>query len=203
MEPLFSPRMCAGERKGKNKRKKRKEKQERKRKKKTATLKPGIRPSHHHYRTIEPNQPSSHLSSSSSSHLHSSKNPTISMLNSNLAYQKESQQKKPPKYISYTNNQASKSIREARHKKERTYTSPDNDHVHTPNSRKFSAPQSFRLRRDNMSNEDKVPTSLSRHKYTDTLASFDQSILHEGDVSFCFFGGTYPRSSRSTIRNSR
>lgn len=179
--------------KGKNKRKKRKEKKE---KQKTATLKPGI-PSL--IIIIESSNPTNHPLHLSSfifhhlRHLHSPKNPTISMLNSNLAYQKKKLATSNKQQA--TTNQVCLS-RETR----KTHTSPDNDHVHTPNSRILSAPQSFRLRRDNMSNVDKVPTSLSRQ--TNTLASFDQSVRIY--IFFLFsFGGTYPRSSRSTIRNSR
>lgn len=151
----------------KEQKKERKGKQERKeRKAKNSHTQTGYPIPHHHYRTIEPNQPPHLLTIFiifSSSHIQSSKNPTISMLNSNLAYQKKSARIQQNTKSTFT--QKSSLSREAKSRKKRTYTSPDNDHVHTPNSRRLSAPQSFRLRRDNMSNVDKVPTSLSRQTH--------------------------------------
>lgn len=154
--------------KGKQERKEQKKEKERKEKKrKKQPHSNWVSHPSHHYRIIEPNHPLHHLIFSSSHLLisiHSSKNPPIPMLNSNLAYSKKVQKvSKKPKYITYTNHQVCLSVYPGSKKKtekRKTYTSPDNDHVHTPNSRKFSAPQSFRLRRDNMSNEDKVPTPI-------------------------------------------
>lgn len=99
---FLPPDVC---RRKERKEQKKERKQERKKEKqKTATLKPGIRPSHHHYRIIEPNHPLLLVFFFSSSHLHSSKNPTIPMLNSNLAYQKTRVSKKNPQvHPSYTN----------------------------------------------------------------------------------------------------
>lgn len=170
---FLPPDVCRRkERKGKQERKERKERKARKKSKKerkaknshTPTGYPSLSSSLSNHRIIEPNQPPDHpchllifIFSSPSS-----KNPTISMLNSNLAYQKKRVSKKP-KYITYTNNQVCQVYPGIKSTQKKTYTSPDNDHVHTPNSRRLSAPQSFRLRRDNMSNEDKVPTSLSQH----------------------------------------
>lgn len=76
-----------------------------------------------------------------------------------------------------TNNQPILSVYPGSKTQERTYTSPDNDHVHTPNSRRLSAPQSFRLRRDNMSNVDKVPTPFFTTTDTNTLASFNYDYI--------------------------
>lgn len=94
--------------KGKERTKERK-KARKKEKQKTATLKLGIRPSSSslsNHRTQPPDHPL-HLSPfifHHLRHLHSPKNPTISMLNSNLAYQKTRVSKKNPQvHPSYTN----------------------------------------------------------------------------------------------------
>lgn len=190
--------MCAGERKArKNKRKKRKARK--KEKQKTATLKLGIRPSHHHhhYRIIEPNQPSSPSFISifsSSSDLHSSKNPTIPMLNSNLAYQKKESAK--------TNNQQpslSVCVKTRKTKKKNSHFTGQRSCPHSKFAQTFcstivSAPQRQHVQRGQGS-------FFHTHRHTNTLALFDyDKSICEGRG--CFFG-TYPRSSRSTIGNSR
>lgn len=93
--------------KGKERTKERKERKARKKRKKSKKQPHSnwVSVPHHHYRIIEPNQPPDHPLHLHLHHLHSSKNPTIPMLNSNLAYQKKKSQQKAT-----TNNQVCQSI---------------------------------------------------------------------------------------------
>lgn len=91
---FLPPDVCR--RKERKEQKKEKKGKEKKRKKKTATLKPGIPSlsSLSNHRTQPTILSIFQLLIFSSSHLHSSKNPPISMLNSNLAYSKNKRKKK-------------------------------------------------------------------------------------------------------------
>lgn len=176
MEPLFSPRMCAGERKGKNKRKKESKKERKAKNSHTQTGYPSliiiiIESSNH--RTQPPDQPP-HLLTILFFWSSSSKNPPISMLNSNLAYQKKKSQQQPT-----TNKQPSLSvclsIRETRHKKKLTL------HRTTIMST-LQIRANFLLHNRFGSAETTCPTwtrFLHHYPDTNTLASFDSINYHD------------------------
>lgn len=194
---FLPPDVCMRkERKEQRKEKERKEKK--KKRKKTSHTQPG-------YPSliiiiIEPSNPTNLLTILfilSSSHLQSSKNPTISMLNSNLAYPPKKKSQQQPK----TNNQVCLSVcvKTRKTKKKNLHFTGQRSCPHSKFAQIFcstivSAPQRQHVQRGQGSYTH-YPDTTDKHISFIQLKCFD---LWDG-----FFFWTYPRSSRSTIRNSR